>query len=155
MIFGYPSGYPRNEKKHVHRRVFSHFQTGSGRILAGSGGTCTRSWEGLTARGGLDGPHLGHPLRRDQVRGSPLILCTPQRYIRFLFRFIWLSSLRKALWCKTKWRRLRGWISTSTQVCIQRSCMLLSATARTVVPVTCVEKPDPRQVFLIRIEIFC
>ena len=31
----------------------------------------TRSWEGLTARGGLDGPHLGHPLRRDQVRGSP------------------------------------------------------------------------------------
>ena len=30
----------------------------------------TRSWEGLTARGGLDGPHLGHPLRRDQVRGS-------------------------------------------------------------------------------------
>ena len=26
--------------------------------------------EGLTARGGLDGPHLGHPLRRDQVRGS-------------------------------------------------------------------------------------
>ena len=28
-------------------------------------------------------------------------------------------------------RRLRGWISTSTQGCIQRSCMLLSATAVT------------------------
>ena len=34
----------------------------------------TRSWEGLTARGGLDGPHLGHPLRRDQVRGSAPIV---------------------------------------------------------------------------------
>ena len=39
----------------------------SGHLATFSGG---RSWEGLTARGGLDGPHLGHPLRRDQVRGS-------------------------------------------------------------------------------------
>ena len=46
--------------------------------LAKSG---TRSWEGLTARGGLDGPHLGHPLRRDQVRGSALNVYSTQDYI--------------------------------------------------------------------------
>ena len=65
-------------------------------------------------------------------------------------------------------RRLRGWISTSTQVCIQRSCMLLSATTglsyqsrvsgqiRQIWPdLTNLTNPDPRPIFLIRIEIFC
>ena len=130
MIFGYPSGYPRNEKKHVHRRVFSHFWTGSGRILAGSGGTCTRSWEGLTARGGLDGPHLGHPLRRDQVRGSAQILIPTHGYIPTTQTIMAIvAENRRELVIDL--RRLRGWISTSTQGCIQRSCMLLSATAVT------------------------
>ena len=67
---GTPQGTPEM-RKNTSTDVFFLI---SGQDLAGSwqdlGGTCTRSWEGLTARGGLDGPHLGHPLRRDQVRGS-------------------------------------------------------------------------------------
>ena len=75
-FLGTPPGGPKNEKN-THLGMiflvpdqenqkncdFSDFpeKWPSGHFSGG------RSWEGLTARGGLDGPHLGHPLRRDQV----------------------------------------------------------------------------------------
>jgi hypothetical protein len=69
-FLGTPPGGPKNEKNTHLGVIFLISGPGFGKIRVRWVGPGTRSWEGLTARGGLDGPHLGHPLRRDQVRGS-------------------------------------------------------------------------------------
>ena len=149
--FWVPLRVPQKWEKTRPQTCFFSFLTGSGRILAGSGGTCTRSWEGLTARGGLDGPHLGHPLRRDQVH-----VCV--HFVSILIHILCSQPPLGNTACEEEWTG--KWTTASRLDKHQHTGMYTAqlyaavCDGRDFVPVTCVEKPDPRSGFRVRLRNF-